>query len=120
MDERYIQKILTSGGPRQIDYNALANLPKSITTTATIGTTWAGDAPPFTQDITIEGVTAKSVVEISLPVDATVAEVAAYQSLNLQDGGQGANTITLNAFGEVDKIEKIPIRINVVIRKDLE
>lgn len=118
MDERYIQKILTSDGPRQIDYNALANLPKSITTTATIGTTWAGDAPPYTQDITIEGVTVKSVVEISLPSYATVDQVTAYQKLNLQDGGQNDNTITLRAFGEKNTTMEIPI--NIVIRKDLE
>lgn len=88
----------------------------STKTTATIGTTWTGSSAPYTQAISITGVTADSVVEISLPTNATAAQVSAYNDLVLQDGGQSAGQITLRAFGSKNTIT---IPINVIIRGDL-
>lgn len=88
----------------------------SIRTTATIGTTWEGSSAPYTQTITVTGVTATNVVEISLPTNATAAQVEAYNSLVLQDGGQSANSITLRAFGEKNTTT---IPINIIIRRDI-
>lgn len=88
----------------------------STKTTATIGTTWTGSSAPYTQAISITGVTADSVVEISLPTNATAAQVSAYNDLVLQDGGQTAGQITLRAFGSKNTIT---IPINVIIRGDL-
>lgn len=85
-------------------------------TTATIGTTWTGSSAPFSQTISVSGVTASSVVEISLPTNATAAQVEAYNNLVLQDGGQTTNSITLRAFGSKNTIT---IPINVIIRGDL-
>ena len=85
-------------------------------TTATIGTTWAGSDVPYTQTISIEGVTADNVIEISLPTNATSAQVEAYNNLVLQDGGQDSGAITLRAFGAKNTIT---IPINVIIRSDL-
>ena len=59
---------------------------KSKQTTATIGTAWNNTSAPYTQTISISGVKADSIVEISLPSTATAAQVKAYQALNLQDG----------------------------------
>lgn len=113
----YIKRILTKDGPKQIDYNALANLPKSTQTTSVISTLWVGSTAPYTQSMIINGVTEKSIIEISLPSDVNADQVEAYQALNLQDGGQDIDKITLRAFGEKNTIE---IPINIVIRKDLE
>lgn len=88
----------------------------STKTTATIGTTWSGSSAPYTQSISITGVTANNVVEISLPTNATAAQVTAYNDLVLQDGGQSTGTITLRAFGSKNTIT---IPINVIIRGDL-
>ena len=85
-------------------------------TTATIGTTWTGSDVPYTQTISIEGVTADNVIEISLPTNATAAQVEGYNNLVLQDGGQDSGAITLRAFGEKNTIT---IPINVIIRSDL-
>lgn len=85
-------------------------------TTATIGTTWTGSDVPYTQTISIEGVTADNVIEISLPTNATAAQVEAYNNLVLQDGGQDSGAITLRAFGAKNTIT---IPINVIIRSDL-
>lgn len=88
---------------------------KSKQTTATIGTTWDGSSAPYTQTISISGVKANSIVEISLPSSATAAQVTAFQKLNLQDGGQTAGSITLRAFGTKNTIS---IPVNVVVRSD--
>lgn len=88
---------------------------KSKQTTATIGTTWDGASAPYTQTISISGVKVNSIVEISLPSNATAAQVAAFQKLNLQDGGQTAGSITLRAFGTKNTIS---IPVNVVVRSD--
>lgn len=88
----------------------------STKATATIGTTWTGSSAPYTQVISITGVTADNVVEISLPTNATAAQVSAYNDLVLQDGGQATGKITLRAFGTKNSIT---IPINVIIRGDL-
>lgn len=88
----------------------------SIKTTSTIGTTWDGDSAPYTQSISVTGVTATNVIEISLPTNATADQVEAYNSLVLQDGGQSTDTITLRAFGEKNTIT---IPINIIIRRDM-
>lgn len=77
---------------------------------------WNGSAAPFNQSIDVSGVTAESVVEVSLPHTATAEQVAAYQKLNLQDGGQAADYITLRAFGTKNAIS---IPINIVVRRDI-
>lgn len=84
-------------------------------TTATIGTSWTGSAAPYTQNISISGVTADNVVEISLPSTAMAEHVEAFQALNLQDGGQTTGRITLRAFGDKNTIS---IPVNVIIRGD--
>lgn len=89
---------------------------KSTKTTATIGTSWAGSAAPYTQTLSISGVTATSVVEIALTSTATKEQVEAFQKLGLQDGGQATNSITLRAFGTKNEIG---IPVNVIIRRDL-
>lgn len=89
---------------------------KSTKTTATIGTSWSGSSAPYTQTITISGVTASNVVEIALPSTATAEQVEAFQKLGLQDGGQATNSITLRAFG---KKNTVSIPVNVIIRRDL-
>lgn len=86
---------------------------KDFVTVATIDTVWDGLAVPYTQTIQIGGVTAESVVEISLPSTATVEEVTAFLDLGLQDGGQAEGSITIRAFGTKNTIS---IPLNVVVR----
>lgn len=90
---------------------------KSTLTTATIKTTWTGSSAPYTQKISIEGVDANSVVEISLPSTANAEQVEAFNNLALVDGGQSDGEITLRAFGDKNTTTSIPV--NVIIRRDL-
>lgn len=83
---------------------------KATVRTANIGTTWTGSEAPYTQTLSVLGVTADSVVDIFLSSDATASQVAEYGKLNLQDGGQSAKSITLKAFG-TKNTATIPIKI---------
>lgn len=133
-----VTAIRTPEGDAKIDYNALANKnhanqhavgnadaispeligasSKSTKTTGTIATNWSGTSAPYTQTLSVTGATANNVIEISLPSNASTQQVAAYQALILQDGGQSVGSITLKAFGTKNTVE---IPINIVIRGDL-
>lgn len=110
---------ITVGTPVQLFEVVEATLggldTKSIRTKATIGTTWNGSATPYTQTISIAGVKADSIVEISLSANATADQAKAFQNLCLQDGGQADGSITLRCFGTKNTIS---IPVNVVIRRD--
>lgn len=88
---------------------------KSIIQDDTISTSWTGSSAPYTQEHNFAGSTSASVIEIVLPSTATVEQVAQFQQLNLQDGGQGVGTFTLKAFGDKNTI---PIPIKVIKRGD--
>ena len=83
---------------------------KATVRTANIGTKWTGSAAPYTQTLSVLGVTADSVVDIFLSSDATASQVAEYGKLNLQGGGQSTKSITLKAFG-TKNTATIPIKI---------
>lgn len=90
---------------------------RSFMVTASIDpNAWNGSAVPFNQSISIPGVKANSVVEVSLPSTATADHVKAFQKLGLQDGGQTADSITLKAYGSKNTVA---IPINVIVRGDL-
>lgn len=88
---------------------------KSKVLTGTLGTSWANTSPP-TQTIQVVDATADNVVEVSLPATATAEQVAAYQALNLQDGGQAAGSITLRAFGTLNQVA---IPLTIIVRGDV-
>lgn len=83
---------------------------KATVKTANIGTTWTGSSAPYTQTINAIGVAADSVVDIFLSSEATASQVKEYGKLNLQDGGQSANSLTFKAFG-TKNTATIPIKI---------
>ena len=91
-------------------------IPKSALLTATIGTSWKGGSVPYTQTITANGVTANDVIEIALPNTVTAAQVEAFNSLMLQDGGQTDGSFTLRAFGTLNTMN---IPINIIVRREL-
>lgn len=103
------------GSKNPVTSGGVFSAMKSKRTTATIGTSWNNSSAPYTQIISISGVKADSIVEISLPSNASAAQVAAFLDLNLQDGGQAAGSITLRAFGTKNSIA---IPVNVIVRSD--
>lgn len=107
-----------------MDYNNLKNTPAAptaqnlgiISTQATVqlSTNWAGTEAPYSQTITVSGVTAISIVDIDVAGTVTAEQLDAYINAKIVDGGQSAGSITLKAFG--DKPE-IAIPIKIIVRK---
>ncbi len=60
---------------------------------------WLGDTVPYQCTVQIPGVTASSIVELGISSTAAKDQVRAWLDAQIVDGGQGAGTITLKAFG---------------------
>lgn len=106
------KKVDSSIRAHTTDIEGKAN--KAIVTSSTITATgWTGDAAPYSQSITVSGVLADSIVEVSPSSAATSDNVNEFSALQLSDGGQSTNTITLKANG-VKNTTDIPI--NIIVR----
>lgn len=69
----YIKKIRTTEGDKQIDYRALANLPiRNIATIDLLASGWVGNASPYSQKVTIAGITANTQVDLTPSVEQLV------------------------------------------------
>ncbi|WP_411677899.1 hypothetical protein [Caproicibacter sp.] len=88
----------------------------SITAATLSASGWAGSAAPYSQTISVSGVTATSANEILPGASVTADELEALQAANIQDGGQAAGSITLKAWGDKPTID-LPVRI--IVRGDL-
>lgn len=89
---------------------------KSTSTSATLAAaSWTGDTAPYTQSVSITGVTATSNQEFLPALDITTDQLTALQSANIVDGGQADGSVTLKAFSDKPTID-IPIR--VIVRGD--
>jgi hypothetical protein len=102
----------------QADHDKIDNAAaKSSLTTATLTAAgWTGSALPYSQTISVSGVTVTSVNEILPGASITADQLEALQAANLQDGGQAAGSITVSAWGDKPTID-LPIRI--IIRGDM-
>ncbi|MCI1965895.1 MAG: phage tail protein [Oscillospiraceae bacterium] len=90
---------------------------KSTMAAATIPASgWTGDAAPYSQAVSVDGVTDTSVNEILPDSDITAEQLESLQGANIQDGGQAAGSITLLAYGDKPTID-LPVRI--IVRGDM-
>ena len=71
---------------------------------------WTGDAAPYTQAVSLEGVAATAHLIIGLAPTATAAQVAAAAAAQLLATAQAAGSVTISAFGE-KPTEALPILI---------
>lgn len=69
---------------------------------------WLGDAVPYQCTVQVTGAVSSSIVELGVSSTATKDQVRAWLDAQIVDGGQGAGTITLKAFGWKPMID-IPI-----------
>lgn len=99
------------------NYNNLSNKPKAsaLSSASVAASKWTGTAPPYTNVITVSGVTANSVVDVSLSSSATAAQYAAFSGAGIADGGQGAGSVTLKAYKQKPEVD---IPITIVVRGD--
>lgn len=77
---------------------------------------WTGSAAPFTYTLSVDGVTATSVNEISYKYSNNNTQITAYQNALLRDGGQSAGKIILKATGTKPTVD---IPITIIVRHDV-
>ena len=106
IDSTSITTAATANSVRQAYEKATSTLVSATLTAAG----WTGSAAPYSQVLSVNGVTATSVNEIILSSAPSI--IAA----NIQDGGQSANQITLRAYGVKPTVNN-PIKI--IVRRDL-
>ena len=74
---------------------------------------WTGGDVPYENVMTIEGVTAGSIVEVALQARPTEEQVTACAGAMLVDGGQTDGSITLRAMGDKPEVD---LPVIVIIR----
>lgn len=68
----YVTGFQTADGVKKYDYNSLANLPTSsrrIANVTLLASGWVGSASPYSQVVTVAGVTANSQVDLTPSVE---------------------------------------------------
>jgi len=118
-DDTAIKQSITgiSDNITSIQTSLTTKADKSTQLSSTLITTaWTGDTAPFTQTLTVTGATLTNVNEVLPSLTITTPQLEAYQSANLQDGGQDVNSVVVLAYGDKPTID-IPIRI--IVRGDM-
>ena len=101
----------------QINDILAAKSDKSVLVTTTLPASgWTGTDAPYTQTVSVAGVTATSANEILPGAEITAEQLQALQEANIQDGGQAEGSLTLLAYGDKPTID-LPVR--VIVRGDL-
>lgn len=77
---------------------------------------WSGTTSPYTNTITISGVTATNNVEVLIPSTITAAQAESWMAAGILCGSQDTDSITLKAYGDKPSID---IPIECIIRKDI-
>ena len=88
----------------------------TIVDTVLSASDWTGSVAPFTYTLSVNGVTATSVNEISYKYSNNNTQITAYQSALLRDGGQSAGKIILKATGTKPTVD---IPITIIVRHDV-
>lgn len=94
------------------DGGSSSSSTKQIDTTI-LSANWVGDGTPYTNTITVDGVTETNIVDVVLPDSLTSEQITAYQEAQILNGSQAEGSITLNCWGVVPLID---LPVTVIIR----
>lgn len=99
---------------KAIDDNYTGKSTKVNTTLSASG--WSGTTSPYTNTITVSGVTTTNNVEVLIPSTVTAAQAESWMAAGILCGSQDTDSITLKAYGDKPSID---IPIECIIRKDI-
>ena len=94
----YVTGFQTAEGIKKYDYNSLANLPlRRIANITLRANSWAGTASPYSQVVTISGVTANSQVDLT----PSASQLAIFHQKDLAFVTENENgVVTVYAIGD--------------------
>lgn len=108
----------TADGTRRISAENLqkGKANKSTLSEATIPASgWSGESTPYSNTISVEGVTADNNVELVLPADVTAEQIEGYQTAQILNAAQSEGSLTLYAWGEIPTVD---LPMTVIVRGD--
>ena len=79
-----------------------------------VAASWTGDAVPYSIELTVEGVTATSNVDI-IPQASTEEQIDAWLGLSYMLGSQAEEKVTIQSWGDKPTVD---IPITVIVRGD--
>ena len=88
----------------------------TVTNVTVLAADWTGDAAPYTNTISVAGVTADNIVEVLTPSSITDEQIEALTGAEANKITQDVDSLTLYAYGDIPVID---IPLTVVIRGDV-
>ena len=93
---------------------SLDSTPKPVSVNASASlNNWSGSSAPYTNSVTINGVTATNIVEVGLSSNANDDQVKACMSASIAKITQASGSITLYAYG-TKPTTNIPLSVVII------